>query len=42
MVSYGVWTSVFPIVKANTPSIRVYQLSHGNNRDFTRGFKELC
>jgi len=29
------------IINANTPSERVYQLSHGYNRDSTPRFKEL-
>ena len=30
-----------PIVKANTPNKRIYQLSHGNNWDSTPVFKVL-
>ena len=42
MVLCGVRTDVFTIVKANIPSKPIYQFSHGNNRDSTPGFKELC
>ena len=31
----------FPACKTDTPNKRIYQLSHGNNRDSTPRFKEL-
>ena len=39
MVSREVRTDIFTIIKANTLSKRVYQLSRVNNRDSTPGFK---
>ena len=39
MASCEVRTGVFTIIKANTLSKRVYQLSHVNNRDSTHGLK---
>ena len=37
----GARTGVFPIVNMNTPSRCVYQVSHGNNRDYTPRLKKL-
>ena len=41
MVLCQVGTGVPPIVKLNAPNEHVYQLSHGDQRDYCTGFKVL-